>query len=358
MLSFSTLVKKIIPITHSGNDDRSETVHIAYGADNNFSLGTAISAISVLRHNPGIVPHFHIFTDEISDAFVDQCRLSAQEFAFSMTVYLVDTDKLSALPVKARWPSAIYFRIVAIDYLASKVDRILYLDSDIACCGSLAPLLHVDMGDDAVAACLDIDFIEEGERVARMNAPEVREKYFNSGVLLVNSRGWRQLAVSEKIARGLCDPQIKDALLYYDQDLINIAVAGRVRFLDGKYNTQYSLNDEYKGTAGSLPENIIFLHYIGATKPWHEWAESYRSAEYFLRHKMHSPWKAIPLIKPHKKILWRHAMRHARHQGQTLAFIRYGLGFSGFYLKRTLLALKPGKKADAAANKPLQKSKA
>lgn len=334
MLSFSKLVKQQIPITKTDSGDHKQIAHIAYGADNNFSLGTAVSVVSLLKNNPNIQPHFHLFTDWVPAEFIEKCQQLAKEHSFSMTAYLVDTDKLSALPVKARWPSSIYFRIVAIDYLANEVDRILYLDSDIACCGTISSLLKVDMVDNAVAATLDIDFIEEGDRVALMNAPEVKGKYFNSGVLLVNAWAWREYGVSEKIARGLCDPLIKDALLYYDQDLINIAVAGKVHFLDGKYNTQYSLNDEYKGTASPLPDDITFLHYIGATKPWHEWAKGYSSAEHFLQHKARSPWESAPLIKPHKKILWRHALKHAHHQGQFRAVVKYGLGLLASVFKK------------------------
>ncbi|EMH4161290.1 hypothetical protein RJ498_000492 [Pluralibacter gergoviae] len=358
MLSFSKLVKHQILITKADSGDHKNIVHIAYGADNNFSLGTAVSAVSLLKNNPGIQPHFHLFTDSVPADFIEKCQLLAEEHCFSMTAYLVDTDKLSTLPVKARWPSSIYFRIVAIDYLANEVDRILYLDSDIACCGSISSLLNVDMVDAAVAACLDIDFIEEGDRVALMNAPEVKGKYFNSGVLLVNARAWREHGVSEKIARGLCDPQIKDALLYYDQDLINIAVAGRILFLDGKYNTQYSLNDEYKGTASALPEDITFLHYIGATKPWHQWAKNYSSAEHFLQHKACSPWQDAPLVEPHKKILWRHALKHARHQRQLSAAIKYGLGLLACTLKKGRKAPLAQQHADASEPQPLQKSKA
>lgn len=326
MLAFNQLVKQKIILARAKNSGVLPEVHIAYGADNNFSTGTSVSAASVLNNNPQLVPHFHIFTDCVSAEFVTRWQEYARQRDYSMTVYLIDTDALSALPVKARWPSAIYFRIVAIDYLADAVERLLYLDSDIICCNSIAGLMNIGMGNDAVAACLDIDFIEEGERVALMNAPQVRNKYFNSGVLLINGPAWRQQAISENIVRGLCDPQIKDALLYYDQDLINIAVAGRVHFLDDKYNVQYSLNDEYKGSPCALAGNIVFLHYIGATKPWHEWASAYPSAAPFLAHKSRSPWRDAPPVGPHKKILWRHALRHARHQRRWASVIRYGLG--------------------------------
>lgn len=329
MFSFRKLVKETITVARMENSGEREVAHIAYGADNNFSLGTAVSAISVLNNNPDSVPHFHIFTDCVTPDFISRWQHHAQSRDFGMTVYLVDTDALSTLPVKARWPSAIYFRIVAIDYLADKVDRILYLDSDIVCCGDISHMLQVPLEENAVAACLDIDYIEEGERVALMNAPEVREKYFNSGLLLVNAPAWRRQAVSENIVRGLCDPQIKNTLLYYDQDLINIAVAGRIHFLNGKYNAQYSINDEYKGDRSALPEEIVFLHYIGATKPWHAWSSPYASTAPFLQNKSASPWCDAPLLEPNKKILWRHALKHARHQKRWSAAMKYGVGLLG-----------------------------
>lgn len=341
MPAFRSLVKQQITLSDVENGSCEDVFHIAYGADQRFSLGTAVSIVSVLEANRHILIHFHLFTDDANDAFIEKIRQLAAGYRFKLTLYFIDTKALNIFPVKAKWPCAIYFRIVAIDYLCGTVGHILYLDSDTICTGDIAPLQTMPPDDSIVAACLDVDDRLAAERAHALKTPEIAGRYFNSGVMLVNASQWQQAGISAKIVDTIKDPRIKDALVYYDQDLINVAVAGRVYLLAPGCNVQYSLNDEYKNIKTPIPDDTLFLHYIGATKPWHAWATACKNVAYFMNAKQRSPWHDVALIDPDKKVLWKHALKHAKHQRRKLLWLRYYARYLSFTLKSIRQALLP-----------------
>ncbi|MFP1557745.1 glycosyltransferase [Escherichia coli] len=42
----------------------------------------------------------------------------------------------------------------------------------------------------------------------------------------------------------------------------------------GEYNTRYSINYELKDKVDNpVNDDTVFIHYVGPTKPWHEWAD-------------------------------------------------------------------------------------
>ncbi|MCW2257053.1 lipopolysaccharide biosynthesis glycosyltransferase [Providencia alcalifaciens] len=58
------------------------------------------------------------------------------------------------------------------------------------------------------------------------------------------------------------------------QDALNITLTGKVKFIDKKYNSQFSINYELKKDKKTIiNNNAILIHYIGLTKPWHSWGE-------------------------------------------------------------------------------------
>lgn len=118
----------------------------------------------------------------------------------------------------------------------------------------------------------------------------------------------------------LSQDAIKAKLSYLDQDILNMLLTEKVIYLDGKYNTQYSINYELqKGKKENpiTPETVL-IHYIGPTKPWHEWA-NYPTAQSFVDAKNASPWKNIPLLKANSSNHLRYCAKHLFNQGKVFS---------------------------------------
>ena len=53
-----------------------------------------------------------------------------------------------------------------------------------------------------------------------------------------------------------------------DQDILNLILLGKVKFIDAKYNTQFSLNYELKKSfVCPINDEIVLIHYVGPTNP-------------------------------------------------------------------------------------------
>ncbi|MEY0133941.1 glycosyltransferase family 8 C-terminal domain-containing protein [Providencia rettgeri] len=77
------------------------------------------------------------------------------------------------------------------------------------------------------------------------------------------------------------------------------------------------------------PETVL-IHYIGPTKPWHEWA-NYPTAQPFISAKDASPWKDIPLLKAKSSNHLRYCAKHMFNQGKVFSGIKNNLQY--FWVK-------------------------
>ena len=322
-------------ITYIGNkpDDSSQYQNIAYGTDKNFLFGCAVSIMSFLIHNSELKFNFHVFTDSFSESDREKFKALAEQYKTNISIYLVNADSLKSLPENKLWTYAIYFRFIIADYFSGKLERITYIDSDVVCNGSIQELVHLPLNGAVVAAVTERDEKWWLQRAEVLGNDLIAKGYFNTGVLVIDLAEWQALDVSMQAMKSLNDSDIRSKLTYYDQDVLNIILAGRVLFLDKKYNTQFSLNYELKKNCKSpVDENTVLIHYIGPTKPWHEWAQ-YETSALFIKAKKMSPWCDHKLMLPTNTSQNRYGAKHSFHQGLYLKGIR-------FYIKYFLLKIK------------------
>jgi Lipopolysaccharide biosynthesis proteins, LPS:glycosyltransferases len=297
----------------TGND----AFNIAYGIDKNFLYGCGISIASILYANPNASLTFHVFTDFMTEDVRKKFAELAEQYQSRIVIYLVNCDKLKSLPSTKNWTYATYFRFIIADYFAGKTDKVLYLDADIGCKGSIQELIDLQFTDDEIAAV-----VIEGntawwtKRADTLSTPGLAEGYFNAGFLLINIPAWNAAEISKKAIDMLRDPDVVCKITHLDQDVLNMLLVGAVRFIDFKYNTQYSLNYELKpSVVRPVNAETVFIHYIGPTKPWHLWA-GYPVSESFLNAKNHSPWKNEALLAPKNAGQYRYCAKHQLHQKQ------------------------------------------
>ncbi|MEG0232886.1 MAG: lipopolysaccharide 3-alpha-galactosyltransferase [Hafnia sp.] len=322
-------------ITYIGNkpDDSSQYQNIAYGTDKNFLFGCAVSITSFLINNSELKFNFHVFTDSFSECDREKFKALAEQYKTNISIYLVNADSLKSLPENKLWTYAIYFRFIIADYFSGKLERITYIDSDVVCNGSIQELVHLPLNGSVVAAVTERDEKWWLQRAEVLGNNLIAKGYFNTGVLVIDLAEWQALDVSMQAMKSLNDSDIRSKLTYYDQDVLNIILAGRVLFLDKKYNTQFSLNYELKKNCKSpVDENTVLIHYIGPTKPWHEWAQ-YETSAFFIKAKKMSPWCDDKLMLPTNTSQNRYGAKHSFQQGLYLKGIR-------FYIKYFLLKIK------------------
>ncbi|WP_241602475.1 glycosyltransferase [Rosenbergiella nectarea] len=296
--------------------DDNEELNIAYGADDKFMFGAGVSIESVIINNKNRKLKFHIFTDDISAENAERLSLICKNHKTAINIYNVNAESIKTLPSNKAWNHAIYFRLMIADYFHRKASRVLYLDSDVFCSGDIGDLIDLDISGHTVAAVNDPS-TKHIIKTDELFCTSFAEKgYFNSGVMLINIDEWNKCSITEKSMKILINDCALNALTYYDQDAINVATCGSVLFIDNTFNYIIDLNYKYKCDENLAHKQASLFHFVGLTKPWHEWSEFYDECKPFRVAKLSSPWCDEPLMSPCTKHNYKYAAKHYKFNGR------------------------------------------
>lgn len=317
-----SVIKKKITIG-SSNDSNINQLNIAYGIDKNFFLGCAVSITSILLTNSELNFNFHIFTNSINDDFQQKLQQLTDKYKTQITIYLVEDSYFNNLPTTINWTLATYFRFIVADYFYNKIDKILYLDADILCIGSLVELFNLEFDNNIAYVVIEKDPIWWEKCAKRLNENKLLNGYFNAGFLLVNLKKWKENNINEKALKLLTNENLRKKFTHLDQDVLNLLLLDKVKYLDRKYNQQISINYELKYKSNKvrkypITDATILIHYIGPTKPWHKWAENYKCSKYFLDVKNKSPWQMTPSLLATTSSQMRYCAKHKLHQNKVV----------------------------------------
>lgn len=221
---------------------------------------------SVINHREGLVFHFHILSSQLTDDDCSAYRAIAEAGGCGLTLHKISPELFSDLPTTELFSKATYYRLLA--PLLIEQERLLYLDADIVClsgCGELWS--HAIKGEVAYV-------ISESPELAPVLAENIGLKgrnYFNAGVMLINTRRWNELNLSE----AAFDVLIKKGqrFKYLDQDALNLVLEDYIEFGERRFNTIFMLTHDKQGYCALPPADTVFLHYAGADKPWQQWNE-------------------------------------------------------------------------------------
>lgn len=146
-------------------------------------------------------------------------------------------------------------------------DKVLYLDIDTLVLGSLDELWNMDMSDYAIAAWpedRDDDLIMDWCLPPRKKMQ--KSKYINSGVVLFNLKFIRENKIDEKWFSLLNNIKLP----LPDQDAINLACDGYIKYLDTIYNFG---NINYKNIP---PIEDVKIYHMLNYKFWNNQNSSYK----------------------------------------------------------------------------------
>lgn len=154
----------------------------------------------------------------------------------------------------------IYFRLF-IATMFPQYDKAVYIDSDVVVTGDLGQLFDIELGDCLIGACADrsvadvpplVHYMENGVGVPR-------DRYINSGVLLMNLRAMRQEGFEAHFLHLLTTYGVDT--IAPDQDYLNAMCAGRILYLDEAWDAMPH------DTRPPLAQPYI-IHYNLFSKPW------------------------------------------------------------------------------------------
>jgi lipopolysaccharide biosynthesis glycosyltransferase len=250
-----------------GNASREdgETLHIACVADADYGPYSGITFWSVIRSNPRMKIHLHLFSDAIREKDLLLIQAMAIRHNTGCTVYDL-ADRLHSHPRldrRSRYPRAAFGRIFIPEMFSGDSDFLLYLDCDVICVGSLQDLWDMRYRVGLLAAVPDpwVNSNPDYKRVVGCSPDDV---YYNSGVMLLNAAAWRR---NNMLALLIDYINRSNPLRYADQDAINAVLSKQIFALESRWNALISAPDMSRVRQQLREAKII--HFCAGFKPWH-----------------------------------------------------------------------------------------
>lgn len=168
-------------------------------------------------------------------------------------------------PVKEKLPEMFYFSVAAyfrffIETSFPQYDKAIYLDSDVVLLNDIAKLYDTDVSDYLLAAAYeqntDRSPLFSGYVENIIGIPYYT--YFNSGVMVMNLKEFRDFKVQERFLNMLTTYNFDS--LAPDQEYLNVICHGRVKYLPTGWN-KHSFPEEPEG-------ELNLCHYALSNKPW------------------------------------------------------------------------------------------
>lgn len=196
--------------------------------DDNYKEYAEITKASILEHNPDANIHtINKVPDKVIKEFIEY------------------ENKLH--------PTSICYGKLFIHELLPKLDKVLYLDVDLIVLDSLKELYNTSFDGNYIVGC-------ESHNYGKIQAKELGiDKYFNSGVMLLDLKAMRENNVSEYIRKHF-KSLVGKTLWVYDETIINGLLSDKIKFISQEWN--YCINRAYDN---KIKEPKI-LHFIGGDK--------------------------------------------------------------------------------------------
>jgi lipopolysaccharide biosynthesis glycosyltransferase len=257
----------------------SDEPQVLCACDERYLPHAATMLCSLLEHNR--VSRIHLFYSEVNSAELLKLESLVGKYNSEVAFYKIMPADLDNLHVDTWASLAVYYRLLAPRLLPADVNKILYLDSDIIIRKPLAALWNLDLAGKALAAVANY---EDDARRA-LGLPE-DARYFNSGVLLINLKFWRERDVAANaIAYVRANPH---KVQYWDQDALNATLINQWIELSPYWNSQC----EAHGTrdVGSQKLNgPAIVHFCTPDKPW-QWSNNHPFKSEYRKYRLKTPW--------------------------------------------------------------------
>lgn len=252
------------------------TIFLTAVADDRMVAPLGITLTSILERSRASYD-ITVVLDNVGQADIDKLKKLGE--TFGQTIRLVEPEfkQLYSNAKSNQWVTkAAYYRIHMADFLPKEAKKAIYLDCDILCLGDLEELWNESLDGHAVAAVYDPTVTEVTDLGLEYEliGTDLKDGYFNSGVLVVDVEQWRAENVAANISKHVQDfPKFGR---FHDQSRLNAYFTRRWKRLPLRYNLQArmmgiqlpGLEPTNEGVLRDSISNPMLVHFNGPCKPW------------------------------------------------------------------------------------------
>ena len=240
-----------------------EPVNVAFTIDNNYVIPTMISVDSIIKNSKSDTRYnFYIIETGLSCHSKSLMRTHIEKFSHTVKFIPVDTDRITKGVNLYKHLTPIAIARVVIPEILPDVDRVIYLDGDTMVTGDLSDLYYSDLGVKSTG--MVNDFIED-IWLKRFSTFNLENGFYNSGMILMDAKKWREQNLSQKIIDTLHNNLGKyQKTQFADQIILSEVLGSGIKPLHPRWNNQcYST----RCITNFDMKNGGVYHYI-VDKPW------------------------------------------------------------------------------------------
>ncbi len=247
-------------------------VNLLVTLDRNYLNPLIVMLKSYCAVHPDCTTALYVVHSSLEEADFEQLERAVSSGKVHIHSIPITQRYFKNIPVLERIPEESFYRLLAFEYLPGEIDRCLYLDPDIYIRHSLLPFYAMDLGDAYLAAAGHMHGVGERLNKARLGLTG-QERYFNSGVMLMNLETIRRDFTLETVLD--CLEENAQRLIMGDQDMANLLFGSRMIPIDERiYNLDERAFHYYQKHEGfdlkAVEAQTAVIHYNGKYKPWLE----------------------------------------------------------------------------------------
>lgn len=279
-----------------------------------FSAVLAVSMVSILENNKEEQNlNFFVIEHEISESHKEALSMMVSKYNNANLIFIPMPDinnqfGLGLKMIKSIWLFDSYCRLFLGTLLPENVERVLYLDCDTLCNGSLREFYDTDFEDNYAAGVIDC----LSDSYYELFDMDKTSRYCNSGMLLFNLKKWRDDNMEKTVADYV---RSKNGYVFFmEQSVVNILLQNKIKIVHPRYNT-YTLmvafsHDNLRRlrhctryyTDSEIDEavnNPVIIHLTNGFyvkgRPWIE-GNKHPFRNLFMKYRALTPWKDEPLF--------------------------------------------------------------
>lgn len=242
--------------------------NIVFASDKNYIQYLSVALKSLVINNLHVKFDVYIINNGLPHYIWDKIKKTVEKYNVKLIDVIVNDIAFDNMIINHHFSKANYYRLLIPELI--KVDKVLYLDSDIIVVDSVKELFQINIDNYYVAAVEDPCFDNHEDLNMSKNS-----KYFNSGVMLINNKKWRKDDLSKRVLDFI--KKNTQVIRFVDQCGLNGVIDGNWKPIPLKYNQQAVIFEDYFSNLNhhfskiEIEEaiiNPIIIHFTGSSKPW------------------------------------------------------------------------------------------
>lgn len=240
---------------------------VVCASNDKFAMPMTVMLKSISLNSSASLINAFILDGGISSESKEKIYTSLIDSKISLHFYKIDDSNILDMKTSQSISIAAYYRLLIADLLPKNIHRVIYLDCDLILEDDIRKLWSIPLNDKSLLAVPEMNrdamHVSSPSGLKLYNELKIpkENKYFNSGVLMLNLDKWRANDISHNIFNYL--RKYKEHVRWYDQDGMNAVLWNDWDELPPQWNVQsvlYMYNSWEESTFTQKIYNEIKKH--------------------------------------------------------------------------------------------------